>query len=244
MLSESTGKRSLGRFIGPEDSCSIMMVVKFVERNLETFSKECSGSSVVNEKGLTQRLCILLNQQARLGCFPFLFEKEYMEIPERGDSPSVDIGVITQSREGVCVQSRWYSNKESFFSMEAKRLDDISTARQREYLVGRKENGKYRDCGGVERFKMGIHGKGLQYCALIGYVQKYDFNYWYRTINSWIDESIADCNSSTISWDEGDKLVIIDNANQDNRAVAQFRSRNSREDGFVDLFHLWVNLAN
>jgi hypothetical protein len=163
-----------------------------------------------------------------------------MEAPERGDSPTVDIGVITHLSEGIFIHSKWYSNEESFFSMEAKRLDVISRAREKEYLVGRWENKKYKDCGGVERFKKGIHGKGLHYSALIGYVQKYGFDYWHRHINSWIDQFITGDNPINIQWSNDDKLVVV----RKTAAIAKFLSKNSREGGTINLFHLWINLVN
>ena len=209
MLSERAKKNTVGKLKGPTANHSILMVVAFVESHLETFAEKYAGTSITNEKGLTQKLCLLLNREARLGGQPFWFDKEHMEVPETGDSPTVDIGVITIFSGGVFIHTKWYSNEESYFAMEAKRLDVISGAREKEYLVGRWENNKYKNCGGVERFKRGIHGRGLHYSALIGYVQRFDFDYWYYTINSWIDGFITGDNPSNTLWSKDDKLIPI-----------------------------------
>lgn len=240
MLADIAKRKTTGQLRGPEPDHSILMVVAFVETHLETFAEEYSGTSIRNEKGLTQKLCILLDKQARVEGRPFLFDKEHMEAPEKGDGPAVDIGVITSLSEGIFIHSKWYGGEESFFSIEAKRLDVISKAREKEYLVGRWESGKYKNCGGVERFKKGIHGRGLHYSAIIGYVQRYDFEYWYCTINSWIDEFIAGDNPSDYEWSNDDKLVEI----RKTVAVAKYRSKNSRKNGPITLFHLWVNLPS
>ncbi|MCP4216944.1 MAG: hypothetical protein GY765_20005 [bacterium] len=237
MLADTGKKEAIGKLKGPSANRSILMVVAFVEANLEIFAERVSGSAITNEKGLTQKLCILLNKNA--GEKPFWFEKEFMEAPEKGDSPAVDIGVISRLDEGIFIHSKWYADDESFFAMEAKRLDIISKAREREYLVGRWENDRYRDSGGVERFKKGLHGRNLQYGALIGYVQKFDFDYWYGKINLWLDELSAVTGSPDCQWSGEDKLVEIHRTG----TTAKFRSTNSGKGGTMELFHLWVNLV-
>jgi hypothetical protein len=239
MLIEETKKDIFGCLEGPEPDTAIFKVVTFVEKCLVEFSRENTGSTINNEKGLTQKLCILLNFYLRYEGHPFWFDKEYMEEVERGDSPQVDIGVISSMNEGIAIGSRFYSNRESFFSMEAKRLDETGKAREKEYLVGRIENGKYRECGGVERFKKGIHGKKLKYAAIIGYVQKHDFDYWHHTINAWIDQLINGLIATSTQWSEKDKLVVV----YKKQAAAKFKSENSRQNGSIFLFHLWVNLV-
>ena len=89
-------------------------------------------------------------------------------MPERGDSPQVDIAAISTLEEGIVIGAKAYEG-ESFFSMEAKRLAKLGSNRLMEYLIGRPENRKYNNCGGVERFKQGIHGRKLDYGAIIGY---------------------------------------------------------------------------
>ncbi|MGD2091741.1 MAG: hypothetical protein PVH61_36545 [Candidatus Aminicenantes bacterium] len=239
MLADSGRKTVFGRLEGPSPAASILTVIAFVETQLVQFSKKYTGSAIINEKGLTQELCILLNGNARTDGCPFLFDKEYMEDVEKGDSPQVDIGVISFENRRIFINSKYYRSRESFFSMEAKRLGKISKAREKEYLLGHFENERYIDCGGVERFKKEIHGKGLQYAAMIGYVQKFDFNYWHRTINSWIDDLIAGKIPSTVSWSKKDKLGELRKTPE----TAKFQSENSRRTGSIVLFHLWVNLV-
>ena len=206
MLSDDAGGKVIGRLEGPKPDTSVLTVVAFIEKQLVEFSARYSDSSITNEKGLTQELCVLLNFYVQKEGYPFWFEKEYMEEPKQGDSPQVDIGVISSREAGIVIGSKCY-NRESFFSIEAKRLDKISKAREKEYLVGRIEKGKYKDCGGVERFKKEIHGKGLRYAAIIGYVQAFAFDYWHNTINSWVDELIGEIMDSSVRWSEKDKLV-------------------------------------
>ncbi|MCI0470182.1 MAG: hypothetical protein L0Y73_00825 [Candidatus Aminicenantes bacterium] len=227
-----------GSLAGLPDAHSINTVVIFVEEQLGNFSHQYSGSAIKNEKGLTQKLCQLLNRNARKKKYPFWFEKEYMEDEEIGNSPQVDIAVIDDD-DNPAIDSIYYNTPKSFFVMEAKRLDKISTIREKEYLVGRMEENKYKDCGGVERFKKEIHGRGLRCGAMIGYVQAYHFDHWLTTINSWIDDLIDGKIFSSVSWSEKDKLLEQGRSPE----TARFSSENSRSNGVIHLHHLWVNLA-
>jgi hypothetical protein len=239
MFADSGKKIIFGQLEGPPQYASILTVIAFVETQLVQFSKKYADSTIINEKGLTQKLFILLEFNAREQGYPFLFVPEYMENVEKGDSPQVDIGVVSVEKKEQFINSKYHSSRDSFFSMEAKRLDKISKAREKEYLLGHFENGRYIDCGGVERFKKGIHGKGLQYAAMIGYVQEFDFDYWLLTINSWIDDLIVGKTPSTVSWSKKDKLSELRKTPE----TAKFQSENSRKTGSIVLFHLWVNLV-
>lgn len=238
MLADAHLSISTGKIKGPEPDSSILAVVAFVEKQLISFSQKYTGSSVKNEKGLTQQLVLLLNFHANAeGCL-FWFDKEYMENPERGDSPQVDIGTITRLEQGFIIESKNYSKHESFFSLEAKRLGKLGKKRAKEYLIGRFEHDKYISCGGVERFKQGIHGRNLKYGAMIGYVQKHDFSYWHNQINSWIDDLIQKQIKSPVNWIQNDKL----RQEYSKSVTAKYTSVNSRQNDSVTLFHLWIKL--
>lgn len=185
-------------------------------------------------------LVLLLNAYASKENRLFWFDKEYLEKPERGDSPAIDIGTITRLDSGTVVGSKTYGNDESFFSLEAKRLCNLGKKRSKEYLIGRFENDKYVSTGGVERFKQQIHGRNLKYGAIIGYVQKHDFTHWYDVINSWIDQLIAKRLPSPVHWTLNDKLK----KDCIKACTARFTSENSRQSDDIRLFHLWVSLSS
>ena len=160
MLADIHGPVTSGQITGPEIDASIITVVGCVEQVLIDFSDKYTNSKIKNEKGLTQKLVHMLAIHALREYHPFRFEKEYMEVPERGDSPQVDIAAISTLEEGIVIGAKAYEG-ESFFSMEAKRLANLGSNRLMEYLIGRFEKGKYKSCGGVERFKQGVHGRKL-----------------------------------------------------------------------------------
>lgn len=237
MLADIHKSIASGKIIGPEIDASIITVVGCVERVLIYFSNKYANSEIKNEKGLTQKLIHMFAIHALHEYHPFRFEKEYMEIPERGDSPQVDIAAISTLEEGIVIGAKAYEG-EAFFSMEAKRLAKLGSNRLMEYLIGRSEKGKYNSCGGVERFKQGIHGRKLYYGAIIGYVQDFDFVHWHGQLNSWIKELINKKIFSPVNWILKDKLE----KKYIKSTTAKFISVNSRRNDFITLFHLWARL--
>jgi len=237
MLADIHKSIAAGKIIGPETDAPIIAVVNCVERVLINFSDKYTNSEIKNERGLTQKLMHMLADHALHEYYPFRFEKEYMEVPERGDSPQVDIAAISTLEEGIVIGAKAYEG-ESFFSMEAKRLAKLGSKRLMEYLIGRYEKEKYNSCGGVERFKQRIHGRNLHYGAIIGYVQDYDFVHWHGQLNSWIKELINKKIFSPVNWMPKDKLE----KEYIKSTTAKFISANSRHDDTITLFHLWASL--
>ena len=121
----------------------------------------------------------------------------------------------------------------SFFSIEAKRLPTPGSDREKEYVIGSKNN------GGIERFKTGKHGSALKHSGMIGFVQKYDFKYWNKKINDWIMELTQKNTKSDINWHESEVLI----SKHFEETTAQLISIHERMDKSpITLCHLWVCL--
>ena len=111
------------------------------------------------------------------------------------------------------------------FFIEAKRLPPT---KPRDYVKS-----------GIGRFKNKEHGKNHDIAAMLGYVQKEDFNYWYGKVNSWIDDLIANPNDC-IGWSEQDKITIIQVSE-----FGEYKSTHSRiKINPITLYHFWINLCN
>lgn len=232
MLSDASEAVATGVLRGPKIDISILVLVDFVEEQLAVFSQKYSNSRIKNEKGLTDRLFLLLQSESIDRKHPFIFDKDYPENPESGQSPSPDLGVI--DKKGVVIDAKYYSEVESFFSFEAKILGIRAKSRQKEYVIGSQKIN-----GGIERFKKGIHGPELRYGGMLGYVQKHDFNHWHTQVNGWIEEQIQ---SGDSLWNEDDKLLV----NNTTTLTGRYESSNSRTGNTMPiiLFHLWVLLNN
>jgi hypothetical protein len=73
------------------------------------------------------------------------------------------------------------------FVVESKRLPAPKPIkkREKEYVMGYKNN------GGIERYKKEIHGKNLDNCGMLGFIESGTPLLWLERINSWI-KSLAE----------------------------------------------------
>jgi len=102
--------------------------------------------------------------------------------------------------------------------------------REREYVAGNKNN------GGIERFKMEKHGKGLNECGMIGFVQEETFPFWQQCINTWISD-LSSCMPDI--WKTDEILVKIE-SRKDFVILQSIAHRVSKKD--IRLNHLWINI--
>lgn len=116
----------------------------------------------------------------------------------------------------------------SFFSVESKRLPSPEKSREKEYVIGDKNN------GGIERYKTEKHGKGLNECGLIGFVEKENSNHWKVTINSWIKDLVK----TDKNWND-DEILSEAESNTDFCFLKSIAHRKSDD---INLSHLWVML--
>ena len=234
MLSEIEISSSGGSLSsGIEIDGSIKAVVTFIREHFKSFAKKYNSELEQNEKLITQQLCIYLNRKAKQQ--PFFFHSEFAEKVTSGNSPQVDIGVLSQLEE-ITISDKTYGEDECFFSIEAKRLPTPGANREKEYVVGHNSSS-----GGIERFKKSIHGPNLSHAAIIGYVQKETFNYWFLEVNNWINELAANKNGI---WETADCLQKVDGSDS---IYIELLSENSREARTgsrdkIKLFHFWINL--
>lgn len=237
MLSDTSVNISSGSIsAGIEAEDSLKAVISFIKLHYKTFAENNQGQISMNEKGLSQNLCILLNRNAKK--YPFFFHPEFMENINSGVSPQVDIGTMSYD-DKIIISDREYSEHDSFFSIEAKRLPTPGSTREKEYVIGNPA-----PSGAMERFKKGIHGSALKFAAIIGYVQKENYDHWFLKINSWIDE-LTELDNFNI-WQSADKIKRTDN--QGPKEFAEFESINSRivngkRAPDIKIFHFWINLT-
>lgn len=203
------------------DKKAVLAILAFLEKHLVDFSaflkKEIT--STLNEDGITSILDIYLQRQARATDEIFMFQFQYPEVSSRR---TTDMSVIYAAP---------YASTKSIFAIEAKRLPTPGSGRQREYVQG--------NLGAMERFKRNQHGKHLHYSAILGYVEKEDFDFWHKQICEWINNLIKSNTDSTISWNSNDLLSFINGVTN----MSHYHSINSRNGSAdIQLSHYWLYL--
>jgi hypothetical protein len=187
--------------------------------------------AIKNENGLNRKLCSFITNLSMSKGLPFYAQSESMEDETRGDSPSTDIGIH------LCVDDiAGEAPKITVF--EGKRLTTcLGKKRRREYVYGHDINGQHVPCGGIERFKMAIHGRDFPRAGMIGYVQDETPVTWQARVNVWItDLTEKECRPK---WSEKELLVPL-------RAEGRVSMSSSvvyRHDREMSLTHLWVDLV-
>tara|TARA_R110002167_G_scaffold148089_3_gene340837 strand:- start:1690 stop:2361 length:672 start_codon:yes stop_codon:yes gene_type:complete len=115
------------------------------------------------------------------------------------------------------------------FLMEAKRLPTPTSTREKEYVKGKTPSGNPN--GGIERFKLGKHGAGHSHCGMLAFVEKEEYQYWLKNINSWITELYP-------IWAESELLKLQKNYSQ----YSHYKSKAERETDVVELDHYWIKI--
>lgn len=119
---------------------------------------------------------------------------------------------------------------EPIFVVESKILPaPPPKEREKEYVVGDNKN------GGIERFKIEKHGKGLNNCGLIGFVKQHSFEYWENQINDWIDNL---SNDDTF-WNVDEKLKI-NKISTDYSILHSIAHRRISSD--ISIYHFWIEI--
>jgi hypothetical protein len=137
----------------------------------------------------------------------------------------------------VIVSSEKGSKEEPLFWVEAKRLANLGKRRKKEYVIGNEHKDKDREQnGGIERFKLEKHGKGLSQSGMLGFVEQETFEYWHENVNEWICELA----NNDEKWDVREQL----NLSEKQQDFAYYHSEALRTPSpSIKLHHFWINLT-
>ena len=218
------------------DEGPIPKTLDFVRAQLSAWRDDPQRPAGSSEKLLNSSLCDFLDSRARSGCPMVRFKHEAPQTASR----TVDIGVHGTEKTtliGACV----YTIYQAFMVIEAKRLPAPSKDREREYVTGtNKASGG--PTGGVQRFKLGLHGASIQTAVIVGYVEKQPTRYWFATINQWITDLAPATSSDGCVWTHADMIEHLVCNDEQNTSAAM--STHERSDACltrsITIHHLWV----
>jgi hypothetical protein len=218
-----------GTLVGPSPNALFIMVVEFIKTHLSQFAESVLDTDIINENGLNSRLSRFITNAADQEIF--FAERESMEDETRGNSPAADIGIFLKVDDiGI--------DPPIITVFEGKRLTtSLPHKRRREYVIGYEEGKKHILCGGIERFKLAIHGGKLSHAGMIGYLQDGTPGIWREKINSWISDLCSQ--PFNPAWSEREKLT----PQMTDGRITECSSVVCREDSDLHLTHLWINLV-
>jgi hypothetical protein len=148
------------------------------------------------------------------------------------------VDLSAKPTRAVTIQGVTYKRYHPFLVIEGKRLPSPSRDREREYVSGGTELS-----GGIQRFKLGLHGKDYATAVIIGYVQRGDLAQWKSVINGWIAD-LATGQSS--DWAATEILSPVGTKNTCTRS--RYSSKHLRTTGckttFIELSHFWIQVTD
>ncbi len=202
-------------------NCIINSFIHTTPKFLNHIKSGSISKQNLNEEELTQEFVALLRREIISLEYSFCVGQEYRDIyNEAKGRTDFYFYPLEESK-----------STESIFSGEAKRLPSpMPLQREKEYVIGQRQN------GGIERFKIEKHGKGLKKSCLIGFIEKNDFNYWSLNINDWIKNLALNDSNWNIS-------EILKSENQNN-SYSIYSSLAIRPHDSIFLNHFWITLYN
>jgi hypothetical protein len=226
------GKMILGGQIGaakglPKDAQRDSSIL-FLNERLSLFPQALLNKyqGIENEKGITSELVDFLEN---FGNRNFIFKHEDPENPLNGNSHVCDFAIKLRRKEEDLPLT--------IYKVEAKRLSRREFYNSEEYLMGKTSPTKQN--GGVERFKILEHGRDLDRCGMLAYVQSDTFEYWVAKINQWIT-GLSKQQGIHPQWYIGEQLAT----GNVQPKMARFSSTHLRTNSTTILLdHFWLDLT-
>jgi len=207
----------------------------FIYDNLASWRDDPHRPKESAEDKLNLQLCKYLDSRAR-NDFPMVhFNHEEYQTAQRR------IDISASPAQELIIGVTLFTLYDPFLVIECKRLPAPSRDREKEYISGINDE----RCGGIQRFKLGLHGVDLEMVAIIGYIQKHTIQYWQDKINEWIIGFSNTRFRNGCSWDENEILTYVKNDIE--KAVGNYRSAhrrvfNGNTLSNIEIHHLWIEM--
>jgi hypothetical protein len=215
---------------GIKRNTQIIQIIGFIYRQLPAWRDDPERKPEESEPKLNPQLCKFLNFQARSLLPMFTFSHEEPQSSNR----HVDLSVIPANT--MYLEARSYTKYDPVLVIECKRLPAPSPDREKEYVTGTDPNKKG---GGIQRFKLGVHGREFDMAAMVGYVQAHTFQEWHKKINGWLSELKNSTTKDGCVWADDEILNLIEEDVA--KGVSSYYSTHCRDSGKkIKLHHLWI----
>lgn len=216
MFAESTqADKVKAELQGLNSDQHIESILIFLEKYIPTFTKEFKQKENESEPKINQKMSLHLHESLRNEkIYPYHFSNEH-------------VNESSNRKEDIYINIKSNGEALTVFVIECKRLPAYSSKSEQEYVQG--------DGGGIERFKKLHHGEKYPIAAMIGYIEKDTFSFWFNKVNFWIEELTKQPKNTL--WNKKDKLK----KEYEQENIAKYKSENLRTNGTkILLFHFWI----
>lgn len=208
-----------------------LTIINFIRQQLPIWRDDPDRPLEQSEHKLNSQLSKFLNLEARK-YFPMIqFSHEEPQFGNR------DVDISVSPEEEIIIEAQTYNKYEPVLVIECKRLPAASPDREREYVTGTKPN---KISGGIQRFKLGLHGAKHDLAAMVGYIQNSTAQHWYSKINSWILELAKKPIGDGCVWFDETLQAFEGNESKGIHSCRSIHSRTSNKVNKIELYHLWI----
>jgi hypothetical protein len=214
----------------------IERTIEFVLAELPNWRDTPNRPAEESEERLNAQLCKHLEVTARHSLKMVFFHHEEKQTGTR----RVDFSA--SPIEDRFVGATFYTIYDPFLVLEGKRLPPPKngSGREREYVTGGDAIS-----GGIQRFKLGLHGAKHEIAVVIGYIQADTPTEWNRRINGWICELEGVLQSDGTKWSSIDRLSGF--VEDIGKHIATSHSKHLRSGDTICspnilIHHLWVRM--
>ena len=209
-----------------------LTIINFVFQQLPNWRNDPDRLDGNSEPVLNPQLSKFLDCQAR-NISPMIY---FCHEEPQAINRNVDISVSLS--EKMTIDAKLYTKYDSILVFECKRLPAPSLDREKEYVTGKNPNKKG---GGIQRFKLGLHGAEHNLAAMIGYVQDESCRYWQDKVNKWILELVNKPIGDDCIWTSNEILNMIkEDASTGITHYFSSHNRTNKANNTIELHHLWV----
>lgn len=200
--------------------------IEFIWDSLEPWQCDPERSTEQAEEALNEQFHNFLESR-RSEQFPMV----YFQLEQRqGGGRRVDLSVKPTAL--TLIEGRVYSKYQPFLVIEGKRLPSPARSREREYVTG-----EDRISGGIQRFKLGVHGKDQKTAIILGYLQEGAPCDWHSRIDAWIAELAT---SDPENWNLKEQLFEFQESVSRARSLSIHPRPNDCTSPEIKLLHFWV----
>lgn len=223
MIAEENSLNRYNPNISVSNTNIVLLICKLMKQSIPNFKTYLASDFYkkrkLNENDYTQIYIEQAQLLIRNYDYPFNINSQYCD--------------ITNLSKGFS-DFYFYPNEQSvstasLFSVESKRLPSPDKSREKEYVIGDKNN------GGIERYKTEKHGKGLYECGLLGFIEKENSKHWLKEINNWIEN----LENSDTTWNKNEILTELE-ARTD---FSYLKSIAHRKTDDINLYHIWIKMS-
>ena len=208
--------------------------IEFVLTELSKWRDTSNRPAEESEEKLNAQLCKYLEVKARHSLKMVFFHHEEKQTGTR----RVDLSA--SPTEDRFVGTMFHTIYDPFLVFEGKRLPPPkNNGREQEYVTG----GDARS-GGIQRFKLGLHGAKHEVAVMIGYIQADTPEEWKKRINGWIHQLQGALQSDGTKWSSNDQLsgFLEDSGKRISISLSKHLRSGNVLGPTISIHHLWVRM--